>query len=126
MVDRVDQRPADLLAGHRLDPPAECGADRLGTEADAEHRHARLVRSAQPGQFLADPRVGIVDRADGTEQHDVINVVERGQRPVVGPQVDRQFGPLRLERGGDEAGRVHAVMPDEDYSPHAGPPDDGR
>ena len=106
VIGRFDQRPADLLAVHGLHPPAQRGAERLGAEADAEHRHASRVRSTQPGQFLADPRVGIIDQADRAEQHDVVNIVERGQRTVVGKQVDRQFGTLRLERGGDEAGRI--------------------
>ena len=112
MIGRFDQRPADLLAVHGLDPPAQRGAERLGAEADAEHRHARLVRPAQPGQFLGDPGVGIVDRADRAEHHHVVDAVERGQRAVIGKQVDGQRGAARLERVADEAGRIDAVVPD--------------
>jgi hypothetical protein len=119
VVDRVDQRPADLLAGHGLDPAAERGAESLGAEADAEHGHARLIRRPQPGLFRGDPGVGIVDRALGPEHQHVIDAVQGGQRPVVGQQVHGDLGPAGLEGRADEASRIHAVVLDGHYSHRA-------
>ena len=48
----------------------------------------------------------------------MVNAVERGQRAVIGKQVDGQRGAARLERLGDEAGRIDAVVPDYDHSHH--------
>ena len=47
---------------------------------------------------------------------------EPGQRPVVREQVDVQRGPARLEGVGDEAGRVHVVVPDDEHSHRGQPP----
>jgi S-adenosyl methyltransferase len=116
VVERVDHEPADLLAGHGLDPPAEGGADGLAAEADPQYRYPGLIRLAQPAQFRCDPGVGVVDGADGAEHHDVIEAGEPGQRAVVGKQVDGQLGAPRLEGVRDEAGRVHVVMPDDEHA----------
>ena len=37
-------------------------------------------------------------------------------------QVDGQVSPARLERVGDETGRVDVVVPDDEHSFHGGPP----
>ena len=52
----------------------------------------------------------------------MVNTVERGQRTVVGKQVDGQRGTACLERVADEAGRIYVVVPDYDHSHHAQPP----
>jgi hypothetical protein len=123
VIHRIDHLPADLLVPHGLDVTARHHAQRLGAEADAQHGEACLNHPAQPGQFFGDPGVGIIDRADTAEHDHVIDVSrgQRGQRAVVGEQVHGQVGPACLERGADEAGRVHVVMPDDDHSPHGGP-----
>ena len=46
----------------------------------------------------------------------MIDAVERGQRAVIGKQVDVQRGAARLERVADKAGRIHAVVPDYEHS----------
>src|SRR3984885_3969526 len=70
----------------RLDHPgAERGADRLGTQADAEQRDARLRAGGHRGD--ADPRLG---RGTGSRRD------HHARRP-----------------GGDDLGRGHLVVPDD-------------
>ena len=52
----------------------------------------------------------------------MVGAVERGQRAVIGKQVDGQRGAARLERVGDEAGRIDVVVPDHEHTHHAQPP----
>ena len=100
----IRPRPSRFPYGPWPRPARPHGAERLSAEADAEHRHGSGVRRAQPGQFLGDPGVGIVDRTDRAEHHHMVDAVERGQRAVVGKQVDGQRRAARLERVADEAG----------------------
>ena len=102
-VGRLDGEPADLMPPHGLDPAAEGGADGLGAEADAQQGHPRLVGRAQPVKLAGDPGVGVVDRADRAQHHDVAGAVQGGQRgAAVRVQVDVQFGAPGLERVRDE------------------------
>jgi hypothetical protein len=103
-------------SSHDLHPAAERGGERLPAKADAEHGHAGFVRLPQPGQFLGDPgpvRAVVVDRPDGAEHHDVVDVVERGQRPLLREQAHGELGAARLERGTDEPGRILFVVADD-------------
>src|SRR5215469_5187036 len=123
-IGRVDHLPADLHLRHGLDLAAEGGAHGLRAEADPEYRHARLVNSVQPGEFLPDPdawRTALVDGRDRPEHDDVIHAVQRRQRSLAGEEMGGQFGAALDERIGDESRRVFRVMPDHDHS-HGGSP----
>jgi hypothetical protein len=56
----LDRRPADLWPPGADDLPAKCGRERLAAKADAKHGYARVVRTAQEVQLVADPRADAV------------------------------------------------------------------
>ena len=56
IVVGVDLDPTRFVLRGPFDDPAQCRAQRLGAEADAEHRDAVVVGGAQHVELAVDPR----------------------------------------------------------------------
>ena len=118
-VERLDRRPADLAARRRLHLAAQRRGQRLGAEADAEHRDTGRVGRPEPVQLVADPAADplLVDRPDRAEHDDVVHSVEWGQRPALRELVHDQLSPAGRERIRDVPGFIDRVMA-QDHDSH--------
>src|SRR5262249_58248542 len=58
----------------------------------------------------------VAGRRERAEHGDVVRVIDRRQRSVVGIQVHTQLGAGGLERVRDEPGRIHVMVPDDDHA----------
>jgi hypothetical protein len=120
---RVELDPADLAKRRARHRRPEGGRERLRPEAQAQDRHAGVVRATQERHLVGDPAIRRgVDGAVRAQGHHAPKDRGSGQCAHRGRTQDLQLVPAAARPRPDQAGRGVGLLLDDARPGPAGPP----